>query len=314
MISATLAPAVPFSKLTIGVGFDSSSDTLSAIVQATGAAQKGLAGAIPHLALVVTGGAAKGDVVGAIRAILGPVGVAGGASTGLLTDRGCTTTGAIVIAVSDAEHAASGVSCGAGRDLVDAGKATARLMLAGWPFRHRYPRGLGFAFARSGHGGPASHFLDAWRELMGPKMRTVCGIMPVPVLYGASNGSPLASVACLEASYSTGLGYADGFTDPAAAPTVETLTHGAVDAAVTALKRLEDDPLRLVVVVESAARRQALGSAADAEWAAIRHEVGERAPCVGWVCEQVAAYGRGVRPVDVPGSLVVAAIGDSPRV
>jgi hypothetical protein len=314
MISSTLAPAVPSSKLRIGVGFAPAVDTLSAIVQAAGAAQKGLEGASAHLALVVTAGAAKGDVVAAVRAVLGPVGVAGGATTGLFTERGFTTTGAIVIAVSDAEHAASGVSCAGGRDLVDAGKAAARLMLAGWPFRHRYPRGLGFAFARSGYGAPAGQFLDAWRELMGPKMRTVCGIMPVPMLYGSSTGNPLASVGCLEASYSTGLGYAEGFTDPSGAPTVETLTHGSVDAAVTALKRLEDDPLRLVVVVESAARRQALGSAADAEWAAIRHEVGERAPCVGWLCEQVAAYGRGVRPVDVPGSLVIVAIGDSPRV
>jgi hypothetical protein len=309
--SLTLSPSL-LAKLRIGVGFGPSPDLLAAVVQAAVTAQTALEGATPHLAVVVTVGVPSGDVIAPVRAVLGPVGVAGGVTSGLLIDRGCMTTGALVIAVADAEHAASGVSAAAGRDLTEAGRAAARLMLAGWPFRHRYPRGLGFAFGRPGYGAPAATFLDAWRELMGPKMRTVCATMPGPVVFGSASSTPIVSVACLEASYSTGLGFADGFSAEQPRPDAEVLTHGSVDAALTALKRLEEDPLRLVVVIESAARREALGKAADAEWTAIRQEVGERAPCVGWLCEQVAAYGRGVRPVDVPASLVVAAIGDPP--
>jgi hypothetical protein len=41
--------------------------------------------------------------------------------------------------------------------------------------------------------------------------------------------------------------------------------------------------------------------------------VDSRTPCVGWLCDHVAGYGRGVRPVDSHGSLVVVALGDAPR-
>lgn len=81
-----------------------------------------------------------------------------------------------------------------------------------------------------------------------------------------------------------------------------------MDAALTAVKRLEGDAARLVLVVESAVRHRALGSAAAEEWEAIRASVGARTPCVGWLCERVAAYGRGVRPLDASGSLVVVAL------
>jgi hypothetical protein len=40
---------------------------------------------------------------------------------------------------------------------------------------------------------------------------------------------------------------------------------------------------------------------------------GQGGVCVGWLCDEVAAYGRGVHPVDVPGGLVVAALGDAAR-
>jgi hypothetical protein len=86
-----------------------------------------------------------------------------------------------------------------------------------------------------------------------------------------------------------------------------------VEAARSALKRLEGDGARLVLVIESSARHRALGSAAADEWAAIKGEVDSRTPCVGWLCDHVAGYGRGVRPVDAHGSLVVVALGDAPR-
>jgi len=80
---------------------------------------------------------------------------------------------------------------------------------------------------------------------------------------------------------------------------------------------LEGRPARLVLALESAARYRALGSHAAREWAAIRDQMREQdaaaAPCVGWLCDEVAGYGRGVHPVDVAGGLVVAALGDPSR-
>ena len=72
-----------------------------------------------------------------------------------------------------------------------------------------------------------------------------------------------------------------------------------------------------MLTLESVARYRALGAAAPREWAAIREQVhqhdGGSRLCVGWLCDEVAAYGRGVHPVDVPGALVVAALGDAAR-
>src|SRR5437870_5542977 len=141
----------------------------------------------------------------------------------------------------------------------------------------RYPRGLVLAFVKPGFGAPAESFLQPWRILMGPKMRTVCSVLSSPLVYGASTTEPLASAACLEAAYSTGLGYAEGF-DARSAPDSETLIQGSVEAARSALKRLEGDGARLVLVIESSARHRALGSAAADEWAAIKSEVDSRIP------------------------------------
>ena len=79
------------------------------------------------------------------------------------------------------------------------------------------------------------------------------------------------------------------------------------------MKRLDGQPARLVLVMESEARLRALGDEAAEEWAAIRTEAGDASTCVGWLSEHVAAYGRGVRPVDAEGALVVVAIGDITR-
>src|SRR5438093_1093866 len=136
--------------------------------------------------------------------------------------------------------------------------------------------------------------------------------VPAQGVVPPSSGEPRASAACLEAAYSTGLGYAEGF-DGRSAPASDTLIQGSVDATLTALKRLEGDGARLLLVIESTARHRALGAAAADEWAAIKGTIDSRTPCVGWLCDHVAAYGRGVRPVDAHGSLVVVALGDTPR-
>lgn len=296
--------------LQIGVGVASHPDVLWSAVRATAMARADIAEATPDLAFVVTAGVAVGDVTRTIRSVLGAVGVAGGATAALLSDAGPISAGALVICVANAPGAVSGAATGSGRTLGEASENAARLVLAGWPFRARYPRGLGLAFAPCGVGRPAEDFLGPWRTFMGPKMRTACSVLSSPVLYGAPGRAPLASAGCLEASYATGLGYADGAPEEGAASRARALVHGAGEATLTALKRLQGHPARLVLVIESVARHAALGSAAADEWAVIRGEIGERTPCVGWVCEGVAAYGRGVRPADAAGSLVVVAIGD----
>ena len=293
------------------MGFASHPDTLWASVRATAMARTGLHGATPDTVLLVTAGVPSQDAVPMIRNVLGPVGVAGGAAPAIITHNGAVGTGALVVCLANGEGAVSGVAAAGGVDLADAAHGAARLILSGWPFRMRYPRGLGFAFAQPGFGAPAETFLPAWRLLMGPKMRTVCSVFSSPAVYGISTVEPIVSAACLEAPYSTGLGWTEGF-EAGSIPDREALIRGSVDATVTAVKRLEGDAARLVLVVEASARHRALGSAASREWAAIRNEVDPRTPCVGWLCEGVAAYGRGVRPVDTHGSLVIVALGDAP--
>jgi hypothetical protein len=96
-------------------------------------------------------------------------------------------------------------------------------------------------------------------------------------------------------------------------PTPETLVHGAADAMLTAVKRLEGRPPRLVVAIESVSRLRMLGSSHSREWAAMRSALDESTPCIGWVGDDVAAYGRGVQPTSAPGAMIVVTLGDAPR-
>jgi len=300
-------------KLEVAVGLSTQSDPDKAIAEAAGIAGRRLGAALPDFAMVITAGAPARNAVGSLRDVLGHISVAGGAAAALLTDHGPLREGALVVGVANADGAASGVAATAGRNLCDAGQAAARLILAGWPFRARYPRGLAFAFARPVGDNPAQTFLTAWRDFMGPKMRTLCSVLDGPVVYGRADNPPLASVASVEAPYASGIGYTDAASVDGVTPSPETMVHGAADAMLTAVKRLEGRPARVVVVVESAARYQMLGSAAASEWAAMRTELDERTPCVGWLASRVAAYGRGVQPTDAPGELLVVALGDSPK-
>ena len=234
-------------------------------------------------------------------------------ATALLTDHGPLREGALVIGVANADGAASGVAATSGRDLRDAGQAAARLVLAGWPFRARYPRGLAFAFARPVGDDAAQTFLASWRDFMGPKMRTVCTMLGGSAVYGRASRTPLASVACVEAPYASGIGYTDASPADGVEPSPETLVHGAADAMLTAVKRLEGRPARLVVVIESAERHRKLGAGFAEEWTAMRGALEERTPCVGWLGGHVAAFGRGVQPTDAPGALIAVALGDAPK-
>jgi hypothetical protein len=301
------------SKLEVAIGLSADSNPDTAIAEAAGLAGRRLGSATPDFALVVTAGPVARDAVDSLREVLGKISVAGGAVTALLTDHGLSKEGALVVCVANADGAASGVAATAGQNLRDAGQAAARLVLAGWPFRARYPRGLGFAFARPEGEDAAQTFLASWRDFMGPKMRTVCTVLGGDAAYGRGASSPLASVACVEAPYASGIGYTDATPTDGVTPTPETLVHGAADATLTAVKRLEGRPARLVLVIESAARHRMLGAAGAEEWVAIRGALEDRTPCVGWIGDHVAAYGRGVQPTGAPGALIVVTLGDAPR-
>jgi hypothetical protein len=300
------------STLSVGVGFSPQPDAVWSVVQAAAIARSRFGAGRPHLALVLTTHVPAGDLVAAVQTEIGPVSVAGGGTAGLFTEHGFERTGSIVVCLGSAGGAASGAVMAPGRDLAAAAQTAARVMLAGWPFRMHYPRGIALALASEGM--PARDFLEPWRRLMGPKMRTACAVHSgPPVFTGGAGKPPLASVACLEGAYVTGLGSAAGTATEDTGPDAQSLIHGSIDATRTAMKRLDGQAARLVLVIESQVRQRALGDAAADEWAAIRNEAGEGALCLGWLCDRVAAYGRGVRPVDAEGSLVVIAIGDVPR-
>jgi hypothetical protein len=299
------APCTQTSTLRVSVGFAAYHDLRRASHDAAEMARAGLGVSQCRLALFVTAGLTADEPARAVKDLLRAGGVAGGSASALLTERGVVSQGALVIALATEGDAATGAAAVPARDCGEAGGRAARIILAGWPFRLRYPRGLGLAFAREGS--PLA-FLDTWREFMGPKMRTVCGVLGGP-LHGSTTDRAMASVACLEASYATGLGYAEGLVGESA-PEPARLIQGAADATMTAVKRLDERSAKLVLAFQSAARATALGRAADDEWARIQAAAGDRAPCVGWRCESVAGYGRGIQPVDDPRALIVTAIGD----
>ena len=300
-------------RLEVFIGISSHPDSGIAIGEAAGSVARRMGASTADFALVVTAGGAARDAVSSLREVLGHISVAGGSATTLLTDHGPLREGALVIGVANADGAASGVVATGGRDLCEAGQAAARLVLAGWPFRARYPRGLAFAFARPVAADAAQTFLVAWRDFMGPKMRTVCTMLGGPAVYGRGPASPLASVACVEAPYASGIGYTDAASADGVEPSTDTLVHGAADAMLTAVKRLDGRPARLVLVIESAERHRKLGASFAEEWAAMRGALDERTPCVGWLGGHVAAYGRGVQPTDAPGALIAVALGDAPK-
>jgi hypothetical protein len=302
MMTTDVATGAFAAKLEIGIGVTSHAEPDQAVARAAALAAARLNGAAPDLAIVLTAGLSRGNVLPGVRSVLGSVGIAGGVTPALLTDHGAMTEGALVICIANADGGTSGVAATSGPSLADAGQAAARLVLAGWPFRARYPRGLGLAFARAAAEGSSLAFLDCWRDFMGPKMRTVCSVLGDAPLYGCGDRSPLASVACLEAPYATGLGFAE-----------EGGLDSAAEAMLTAVKRLDGRPPRLVLVAETVARYEALGEAAPDEWAVMRGQLEESTPCVGWLTTQVAGYGRGVQPADSKQALIVVAIGDSPR-
>jgi hypothetical protein len=88
---------------------------------------------------------------------------------------------------------------------------------------------------------------------------------------------------------------------------VDGLQQASRDAVVTALKRLEGQPARALLVIESAGRLAVQNGAARREWETIREHVAPEIPCVGWLSAfELAPDGNGQLALQ-NGSVVVVA-------
>src|SRR2546427_8286861 len=138
---ATIPVETASKTLQIGIGFASHQDAIWAAVRATAMARSGLHGTSPDLVLLVTAGVPAQDVVPMIRGVLGPVGVAGGATSAILTHNGAVTAGALVVCLTNSEGAVSGVAAAGGRDLTEAGPGAGPGTPPRRPVRVRGPLG-----------------------------------------------------------------------------------------------------------------------------------------------------------------------------
>ncbi len=268
----------------------------------------------PRAALVLAAGAGKADALrAAAREAFGRIPIVGALVSGILTDAGVLESGAAVLCFHGDALVPSVASGGRGAGLSAATERAGRLILAGGSDRRHYPRGVALAFAGPGSESCASSFLSRWRQIAGPKLRTVFSATAGEALCGPGSEDPGdLAVLCLEGAHQSGVGVAGGFPPGDSMPDAATLVHGAADAATTAVKHLEGHPVRAALIAESAARHAALGSAARAEWVAMREQIGAEVPCLGWLTRAEGGSGRGVIAAGEAGSVIVAALGDAP--
>jgi FIST C domain len=297
----------------ISLGVVPGDDPLRAI-HAAAAAARHSGEEIPKAALVVAAGASSTGALGAAaRQSLGPVPISGASVAGILTDAGILTSGAAVMCFYGDALEPSAACAAHTTGLAAATERVSRLILAGACERRHYPRGVALAFARPVAESFAEEFLTRWRRVAGPKLRVVLSATPGAALYGPGSQDPGdLAVLCLEGVYQSGVGVACGFAPGETIPDGQTLVHGAADAAATAVKRLDGHSLRAALIAESAARYAALGPLARDEWLAMREQIGAEVPCLGWLTSAELGCGGGVTPPSETGSVVVAAIGDSP--
>jgi hypothetical protein len=275
-------------------------------------ARRSLGDERPQAALVLT--TAPADVRRVVEAVRGPLGevpLVGGAVDGILSDRGFVDLGAAVACFVGDTLSPSFAGGGHATGLVAAADRTARLILSGAPHRRHYPRGLALIFASPNAQGQPTDFIAQWREIAGPKLRTVFSQISGGALYGPGSEDPgSVAVLCLEGSYQTGIGVAHGFGPGESVPDTATLAQGAADAAMTAVKRLEGQPVRAALIAESVLRYAEIGATGRDEWREVRETIGSEVTCLGWLTRSECASGRGVTPNGSTGSIIVAALGD----
>ena len=296
------------------LGVAEGGDPLRAIQEAAAAARRAAGEERPKAALIlVTGGTGVPGLGEAARESTGGAPVAGASVTGILTDTGLLTAGAAVMCFYGDALSPSVVCAGRPMGLSAATERVGRLVLAGASERRHFPRGVALAFAPPVTESLTDAFLVRWRHLAGPKLRTVISAAGRPLCgQGAPDPGNLA-VLCLEGAYKSGVGVAGGAGPGESSADTTMLLHGAADAAATAVKRLEGQPVRAALVAESAARYAALGPTVRDEWLAIRERIGHEVPCVGWLTTAESASGRGATAGDT-GSVIVVAFAEAPVV
>jgi hypothetical protein len=293
-------------------GVAAGDDPVRAIQEAAAAARRSAGEFAPKAALVLVAGGRGASGLGAVAyEAAGRVPVAGASVAAILTDAGRLGAGAAVMCFYGDTLSPSVVCVGRPMDLAAATERVGRLILAGASERRHFPRGVALAFAPPVTESLAEGFLVRWRHLAGPKLRTVISAAAGRPLCapGAAEPGNLA-VLCLEGAYKSGVGFTGACGPGEGTSEAATLVHGAADAATTAVKRLEGQPVRAALIVESAARHAGLGTAARDEWLAMREQIGLDVPCVGWLTTAEGAYGRGVTAGDT-GSVIVVAIGEA---
>src|SRR2546429_6745403 len=112
---------------------------MGAAARATAMAAPGLRAAAGEMVLLAPAGVPSQDTLPMIRSVLAPVGIAGGATTAILTHNGAVGSGALVVCLANDEGAVIGGAASARRDLGDTAQITRRLILTGLPFRLTHP-------------------------------------------------------------------------------------------------------------------------------------------------------------------------------
>ncbi len=237
-----------------------------------------------------------------------------GATSAILTHNGAVTAGALVVCLTNGEGAVSGVAAAAGRDLTEAGQGAARLILSGWPFRMRYPRGLGLAFVKPGFGAPAEVVPAALASPDGPQD---ANSLQRPLVAGrvrrlgqrAARQRRLSRGRLLDRTW-----LCRGIRGARRRRTPKPSSRGPSRRRASALKRLEGRRCKAGSRRWSrarATRRSAAPPPTNGPRSRARWTPGH--PASAGSATMSRAYGRGVRPVDCYGSLVVVALGDAPR-
>lgn len=214
----------------VGLGLSRAADLAESTREAARRAREGLRGGPPAAALVVSTGEPFPAAGSVVREVLGPVPITGGACAALLSDDGMISHGAAVLCFRSEEwviqSACAGPTASAPLPAVD---RVARLLLSGRPNRRRYPRGLALAFGDGRIAEKASTLSTRWREVMGPKLRTVGSLVfnSRGLYCGAVREPGPLSVLCLEGSGHLGIGVGLGWS-PLSVTCTPTRTEGTL--------------------------------------------------------------------------------------
>jgi hypothetical protein len=299
--------------LTASLGLARDAEPGLAIEVAAAAAREAAGHQLPRAALVLTAGGGYAAAPGALSEAVGGMPLVGGSVPAILTDAGILRSGAAVLYFLGGALAPGVASGGRAAGLSPATERVGRLILSGARDRRHYPRGFALAFARPTAGSFSTEFLPRWRQLAGPKMRTVVSATTSNALYisGAEDPGDLAVLA-LEGAYPSGVGITSGLQAGGGMPLPPTLVHGAGDAAATAVKQLDGQAPRVALIAESERRHLSLGEAAQDEWLVMRERIGLDVPCLGWLTSAEAGCARGIAAAGDAGSVIIAALGDPP--